>query len=134
VRDGGRHRDRFRQDPHYLTTDLQPDEILTAVRIPKLGPSWGYRYEKFHRTAQSWATVGVAALTRRDNGSVAEARIGLTNMGTVPVRARAAEDAVAGVQASRGALRPRPTGPTRAPSRPLTCTGPPTTGGIWPAC
>ena len=89
----------------YLTTSLQPDEILTAVRIPKLGAGWGYRYEKFHRTAQSWATVGVAALTRRDNGSVAEARIGLTNMGTVPVRARAAEDAVAGAEASRGALR-----------------------------
>ena len=89
----------------YLTTSLQPDEVLTAVRIPKLGPGWGYRYEKFHRTAQSWATVGVAALARRDNGSVAEARIGLTNMGTVPVRARAAEDAVAGAEASRGALR-----------------------------
>jgi carbon-monoxide dehydrogenase medium subunit len=89
----------------YLTTSLQPDEILTAVRIPKLGPGWGYRYEKFHRTAQSWATVGVAALARRDNGSVAEARIGLTNMGTVPVRARAAEDAVAGAEASRDALR-----------------------------
>jgi len=89
----------------YLTTSLQPEEILTAIRIPKLGPGWGYRYEKFHRTAQSWATVGVAALTRRDNGSVAEARIGLTNMGTVPVRARAAEDAAAGAAGSREALR-----------------------------
>ena len=53
----------------YLTTSLQPDEILTAIRIPKLGAGWGYRYEKFHRTAQSWATVGVAALARRGNGS-----------------------------------------------------------------
>jgi carbon-monoxide dehydrogenase medium subunit len=43
----------------YLTSSLEPDEILTAIRIPKLGPGWGYRYEKFHRTAQSWATVGV---------------------------------------------------------------------------
>ena len=89
----------------YLTTSLEPDEILTAVRVPKLGPGWGYRYEKFHRTAQSWATVGVAALVRRSNGSVAEARIGLTNMGPAPVRARAAEDAAAGVDASRDALR-----------------------------
>jgi aerobic carbon-monoxide dehydrogenase medium subunit len=88
----------------YLTTSLEPDEILTAIRIPKLGSGWGYRYEKFHRTAQSWATVGVAALVRRDNGTIAEARIGLTNMGTVPVRARAAEQAAAGVQASRAAL------------------------------
>jgi carbon-monoxide dehydrogenase medium subunit len=89
----------------YLTTSLEPGEILTAIRVPKLGPGWGYRYEKFHRTAQSWATVGVAALARRANGSVAEARIGLTNMGSVPVRARAAEDAAAGVPAERDALR-----------------------------
>jgi carbon-monoxide dehydrogenase medium subunit len=89
----------------YLTTSLEPDEILTGIRVPKLGPGWGYRYEKFHRTAQSWATVGVAALVRRSNGSVAEARIGLTNMGLVPVRATAAESAAAGAQASRDALR-----------------------------
>ena len=89
----------------YLTTSLEPGEILTAIRIPKLGPDWGYRYEKFHRTAQSWVTVGVAVLARRANGSVAEVRIGLTNMGSVPIRARAAEDAAAGVSAERDALR-----------------------------
>ena len=89
----------------YLTSNLEPDEILTGIRIPKLGPGWGYHYEKFHRTAQSWATVGVAALVRRSNGSVAEARIGLTNMGPVPVRAAAAESAAAGAEASRDALR-----------------------------
>ena len=88
----------------YLTSSLGPDEILTAIRIPKLGPGWGYRYEKFHRTAQAWATVGVAALVRRDNGTVAEARIGLTNMGTVPVRATATEQAAGGAEASRAAL------------------------------
>jgi carbon-monoxide dehydrogenase medium subunit len=88
----------------YLTTTLEPDEILTGIRVPKLG-GWGFRYEKFHRTAQSWATVGVAALVRRSNGAVAEARIGLTNMGTTPLRATAAESAAAGGQASRDALR-----------------------------
>jgi len=89
----------------YLTSSLAPDEILTAVRVPKLGPGWGYRYEKFHRTAQAWAIVGVAALVRRSNGAVAEARIGLTNMGPTPVRASAAEGAAAGADASRDALR-----------------------------
>ncbi len=89
----------------YLTTSLDPGEILTGVRVPKLGPGWGYRYEKFHRTAQAWATVGVAAVARRSNGHVAEARIGLTNMGLVPVRARAAEEAAAGAEADRSALR-----------------------------
>jgi aerobic carbon-monoxide dehydrogenase medium subunit len=89
----------------YLTTALGPGEILTGVRVRKLGPGWGYRYEKFHRTAQAWAIVGVAALARRENGHVAEARIGLTNMGPVPVRARAAEAAATGAAATRDALR-----------------------------
>jgi aerobic carbon-monoxide dehydrogenase medium subunit len=89
----------------YLTTALAPGEILTGVRVPKLGPGWGYRYEKFHLTAQAWAIVGVAAVARRSDGQVAEARIGLTNMGLVPVRARAAEQAAAGSEASREALR-----------------------------
>ncbi len=88
----------------YLTTALEPAEILTGIRVPKLA-GWGYRYEKFHRTAQAWAIVGVAALTRRSNGRVAEARVGLTNMGPVPVRATAAEAAAAGAEASRDALR-----------------------------
>jgi aerobic carbon-monoxide dehydrogenase medium subunit len=88
----------------YLTTALAPGEILTAVRVPKLGHGWGFRYEKFQPTAQAWAIVGVAALARRDDGHVAEARIGLTNMGTVPVRARAAEAAASGAAASREAL------------------------------
>lgn len=88
----------------YLTTALAADEILTGVRVPKLGPGWGYRYEKFHRTAQAWAIVGVAALVRRSDGHVAEARIGLTNMGSVPVRASAAEAAAAGVEATAAAL------------------------------
>ena len=89
----------------YLTTSLQPGEILTGIRVPKLGDGWGYRYEKFHRTAQAWAIVGVAAVARRSNGSVAEARIGLTNMGATPLRASAAEQAVAGAAADRAALR-----------------------------
>jgi aerobic carbon-monoxide dehydrogenase medium subunit len=88
----------------YLTTSLQPGEILTSIRVPKLGTGWGYRYEKFHRTAQAWAIVGVAALVRRSNGQVAEARVGLTNMGQVPIRASAVEAAAAGAPASSEAL------------------------------
>ncbi|HEX2322493.1 MAG TPA: xanthine dehydrogenase family protein subunit M [Streptosporangiaceae bacterium] len=88
----------------YLTTALQPGEILIGVRVPKLGADWGYRYEKFHRTAQAWAIVGVAALARRSNGQVAEARVGLTNMGSVPIRAHAVEAAAAGAAATREAL------------------------------
>jgi carbon-monoxide dehydrogenase medium subunit len=65
---------------------LAPDEMLTEIRIPKLGES-GWSYLKFTRRAQDWATVGVAAVV---NG---EARIALTSMGATPVRAGAAEEA-----------------------------------------
>jgi carbon-monoxide dehydrogenase medium subunit len=88
----------------YLSTALAADEILVSVRVPKLGPGWGYRYEKFHPTAQAWAVVGVAAVVRRSNGHVAAARVGLTNMDSVPVRARSVEEAAAGASADAGAL------------------------------
>ncbi len=92
----------FFQD--YLTTALGADEILTAVRVPKLGPDWGTHYEKFNRVAQAWSTVAVAALVRRQNGSIAEARVGLTNMGSTPLRAGAVESALAGADASADAI------------------------------
>jgi carbon-monoxide dehydrogenase medium subunit len=84
----------FFQD--YLTTALGADEVLTAVRVPKLEGAWASHYEKFNRVAQAWSIVGVAALVKRSNGSIAEARIGLTNMGSTPLRATAVESALAG--------------------------------------
>jgi aerobic carbon-monoxide dehydrogenase medium subunit len=84
----------------YLETALAADELLVAVRVAKLGAAWGYRYEKFHRVAQAWPIVGVAALVRRDNGSIAEARIGLTNMSPTPLRARGVEEALTGAAAA----------------------------------
>jgi carbon-monoxide dehydrogenase medium subunit len=80
----------------YLQTAIAADEVLVEVRVPKLGAGWGYRYEKFQRVAQSWAIVGVAAAVRRDNGSIAEAKVALTNMGPTPVRAAGVEEALAG--------------------------------------
>ncbi|MCW2679958.1 MAG: FAD-binding molybdopterin dehydrogenase protein, partial [Frankiales bacterium] len=75
----------------YLETSMTPDELLVEVRVPKLAGSWGFHYEKFNRVAQAWSIVGVAAAVRRENGSIAEARIGLTNMGSTPVRASSTE-------------------------------------------
>ena len=62
-------------------------------------------YEKFNRVAQAWSIVAVAAVVRREGGRIAEARIGLTNMGPTPLRASAAEAALAGVDATRGGHR-----------------------------
>jgi carbon-monoxide dehydrogenase medium subunit len=109
----------------YLTTVLGPGEILTGIRVPKLGPDWGYRYEKFHRTAQAWAIVGVAALVRRSDGHVAEARVGLTNMGSVPIRAAAVETAAAGALASSEALRDAAAGAAEGTQPPADLHGAP---------
>lgn len=88
----------------YLSTTRGPDELLVAVRVPKL-TDWGTHYEKFNRTAQAWAIVAVAAAVKVTGGTVQEARIGLANMGPTPVRARGVESAVQGIPATREALR-----------------------------
>ena len=71
-------------------TVLGPHDVLTEIRVPKLGPS-GWSYLKFTRRSQDWATVGVTAIVRRSNGSVDNSAIAFTNMGPKPVRAKAAE-------------------------------------------
>ena len=70
----------------YFETAMQPDELLIAVRVPRRpGVPWGY--QKFVRRANDWAIVGVAAI---------DGRIALANMGATPLRAAAAEQALAG--------------------------------------
>jgi carbon-monoxide dehydrogenase medium subunit len=79
-----------------FTTTMSPDEVLVEVRFPRMA-GWTARYEKFHRTAQSWALVGVAATVRQaPDGSIAEARIAFTNMGPTAHRASGVEAALAG--------------------------------------
>jgi carbon-monoxide dehydrogenase medium subunit len=87
----------------YLTTAIQPGEVLTAIRVPKR-EGWSSHYEKFNRTAQGWALVGVAAMVQRDNGSIAESRVALTNMGSTPLRASAVEAALSGASAGADAV------------------------------
>ncbi|MDP9343397.1 MAG: xanthine dehydrogenase family protein subunit M [Actinomycetota bacterium] len=76
--------------PGLFETALEPTEVLTEVRVPKLAGT-GWSYQKFHRRAQDWAIVGVAAVTR--NG---DAAIAYTNMAERPLRASAVEQALAG--------------------------------------
>lgn len=77
-------------------TALGPQDVLTEIRVPKLGADRGWSYVKFTRRAQDWATVGVAALVRRTDGQIAEATVALTSMGPTPLRASAVEQALAG--------------------------------------
>lgn len=76
-------------------TSLARDEVLVEIRVPKLGPGWGSTYTKMSRRAQDWATVAVAAVVERTNGSIDRASIVLTNMGATPVHALASQRAIA---------------------------------------
>jgi carbon-monoxide dehydrogenase medium subunit len=71
-----------------FTPDLAANEVLTEVRVPKTTGGWSYM--KFHRRAQDWAMVGVAAVM---NGG---AHVALTNMGETPLVAAGVEEALAG--------------------------------------
>jgi carbon-monoxide dehydrogenase medium subunit len=72
----------------FLETALEPDELLTEIRVPKTAGG-GWSYQKFNRRAQDWAIVGVAAVRNGVTG------VALVNMGTVPLRAAAVEAALA---------------------------------------
>jgi carbon monoxide dehydrogenase subunit G len=116
ARDGRRVRDRrsgrhpYRRGGRLLRRTCSPllvgeDEILTEVRVPKF-TGWGAHYEKFTRVAQQWSIVAVAATVRVEGGIIAEARVALTNMDTVPVRSLAAEQALVGTPVEEGAITP----------------------------
>ena len=80
----------------FLTTAVGEGEILTEVRFPKL-EGYGYGYEKFNRRQEDWAMVAVSALVKKaGDGTCEDVRIGLTHMGSVPLRATAAEEALRG--------------------------------------
>ena len=79
----------------FYETALEPNQVITEVRVAKTGAA-GWSYVKFRRRALDWATVGVATIVEAGNGTIDRARIGLTNMGQTPLRAAAAEQALAG--------------------------------------
>ena len=89
----------FFQD--YFATAVGEDEILVSVSFPSYGRAGERTTRKFTRVAQSWSIVSVAAAIKLSGsggagGTVEAARVGLTNMGPVPIRAHAVEQALVG--------------------------------------
>jgi aerobic carbon-monoxide dehydrogenase medium subunit len=79
----------------YLQTALEPDEVLTEVRVPALD-GYGFSYHKFNRRSEDWAMVAVCALVKQTGDICEDVRVGLTNMGPTPLRATAVEEALRG--------------------------------------
>lgn len=85
-------------------TAVGDGELLTAIRVPK-HTGWGAHYEKFVRVSHQWSIVAVAATVRVVGGTIEEARVGLTNMGSTPLRAPAVEAALVGAAATGESVR-----------------------------
>jgi carbon-monoxide dehydrogenase medium subunit len=80
----------------FLTTAVGDDEILTEIRLPAMD-GYGFGYQKFNRRKEDWAMVAACALVKRaGDGTCEDVRIGLTHMGSTPLRATAAEQALRG--------------------------------------
>jgi carbon-monoxide dehydrogenase medium subunit len=83
--------------PGLFTTALEPEEILTEIRIPFPPPKSGGAYLKLERKVGDFATAGVAVqITLDDSGACSRAGIGLTNVGMTPIKARQTEAFLAG--------------------------------------
>ena len=111
-----------------MTTAVEDGEILTEVRLPAMD-GYGFGYEKFNRRKEDWAMVAVAAWVKKAaDGSCEDVRIGLTHMGSTPLRATAAENALRegrsiaeaaalAADGHRAARRPERLGRVQAPPR-----------------
>ena len=84
---------------------LEPDEVITEVRVPDPGPRTGGTYLKLERKIGDFATAAVAVQVTLDNGNVGQVGIGLTGVGPTNLRASAAEDALRGSHATDDAIR-----------------------------
>src|SRR5699024_3911044 len=87
----------------FFTTAVDEDELLTEIRVPTFD-GWGSHYEKFNRVAQQWSIVAAAAMVRTSGDTIAEARVALTNMDSVPRRASSVEAALAGCELTAEAV------------------------------
>ncbi len=84
----------FFQD--YLQTALAPDEVLTEIRFGDAIDSFSFGYQKFNRRQEDWAMVAVCAMVKQEGGTCSDVRVGLTHMGSTPLRAHAVEEALRG--------------------------------------
>ena len=90
----------------FFSVAMEPGEVLTGVRIPRLAPTTRTTYHKFlPRTVDDYATVSVAAAARVDgDGRIADVRIVLGAVGATPIRAVGAEATLSGQRPSPQAI------------------------------
>jgi carbon-monoxide dehydrogenase medium subunit len=81
----------------FLTTTLEPDELVREVRFPPLPSGMGWSFHEYARRSGDFAVAGVAALLGlAADGSIGAARIAVSGMGSTPIRVAATEAALLG--------------------------------------
>jgi aerobic carbon-monoxide dehydrogenase medium subunit len=88
-----------------FTTTLAPNEIITEVRVPDPGPRSSGAYLKLERKVGDYATAAVAVQVSLSNGKIAQAGVALTGVGPTNIRARAAEEALAGAEPTEAEIK-----------------------------
>jgi carbon-monoxide dehydrogenase medium subunit len=88
-----------------LTTTLEPDELLTEIRLPLLDDEWRAGFAEFSRRAGDFALAMCAAFLRFEDGRIIEARIGLGGATDRPLRIAAAEALLTGTDGGPGIVR-----------------------------
>ncbi len=88
-----------------LTTILEPDELLTEIRLPLLDEGWGTGFAEFSRRAGDFALAMCAAFLRFEDGRIVEARIRVGGATDRPSRIAAAEAVLIGTDGGPGILR-----------------------------
>ncbi len=85
----------------YMTTSLEPAEVLAEVRLPALPPGTGWAIQEFARRRGDLALAGVAATLRRERGQLVDVRLAAFGVNATAVRLPAAEQALQGSAATR---------------------------------
>jgi CO/xanthine dehydrogenase FAD-binding subunit len=88
-----------------FTTVLAPDELLVSVEVPKIEKGTGTAFVEFARRHGDFALGGAAVTLKIADGRCEKATIALLSAGPAPVRARAAEQSLAGGKVDDGAIR-----------------------------
>jgi carbon-monoxide dehydrogenase medium subunit len=81
-----------------LTTTLEPDELLTEIRLPLLDEDWRTGFAEYSRRAGDYALAMCAAFLRFEEGRIAEARLGVGGATDRPSRIPAAEALLTGTE------------------------------------
>ena len=102
ITDGLRSREVRAEEFHlgFLTTQLASDELVTAVRVPALGPGWGWSFLEVSRRDGDFALAAVAALVRVSGGMIVESRVAVGGVSDRPVRLADVEICLSGAARS----------------------------------